>query len=73
MIVAGRDMSDGFWQAPIDFFSLVLILISGLELGLIGFFGFSPLAWLLGSWRPLAYDAVGVAALWQISRQRLRG
>jgi hypothetical protein len=37
MIAAGRDMSDGFWHAPIDFFSLVVILISGLELGLIGF------------------------------------
>ena len=32
-------MSDGFWQAPIDFFSLILILVAGIELGLIGFFG----------------------------------
>jgi uncharacterized membrane protein YuzA (DUF378 family) len=66
-------MSDGFWRAPLDFLSLVLILISGLELGVIGFFGFSPLAWLLGGWRFLAYDAAGIAALWQISRQSLGG
>ena len=41
-------MSDGFWQAPVDFFSLILILVAGIELGLIGFFGFSVLTWLFG-------------------------
>ena len=25
-------MSDGFWQAPVDFFSLILILVAGVEL-----------------------------------------
>jgi hypothetical protein len=66
-------MSDGFWKAPIDFLSLVLILVAGIELGLIGLFGFSVLAWLFGSWRPFVYDAVGVSAVWQILRQRLFG
>ena len=66
-------MSDGSWKAPIDFLSLVLILVAGIELGLIGLFGFSVLAWLFGSWRPFVYDAVGVSAVWQIMRQRLFG
>jgi hypothetical protein len=66
-------LSDGFWQAPVDFLSLVLILVAGIELGLIGLFGFSVLAWLFGSWRPFVYDAVGVSAIWQILRQRAFG
>jgi uncharacterized membrane protein YuzA (DUF378 family) len=66
-------MSDGFWQAPVDFFSLVLILVAGIELGLIGFLGFSVLTWLFGSWHFIAYDVVGVSAVWQILRQRFFG
>jgi hypothetical protein len=66
-------MSDGCWKAPIDFLSLVLILVAGIELGLIGLFGFSVLAWLFGSWRPFVYDVVGVSAVWQIFRQRFFG
>jgi uncharacterized protein len=62
-----------FWFTPIDFFTIVLILIAGIELGLIGFFGFSLVGWLFGSWKSIAYDAVGIAALWQLSRQRLSG
>jgi uncharacterized membrane protein YuzA (DUF378 family) len=69
----GHVLSDGFWQAPIDFFSLILILIAGIELGLIGFFGFSFLTWLFGSWHFVAYDVVGVSAVWQIMRQRFFG
>jgi uncharacterized membrane protein YuzA (DUF378 family) len=66
-------MSDGFWKAPIDFLSLGLILVAGIELGLIGLFGFSVLAWLFGSWRPFVYDVIGVSTVWQIFRQRLFG
>jgi len=62
-----------FWIAPIDLLTLVLILIAGIELGLIGFFGFSLFGWLFGSWKPIAYDAAGIAALWQLFRQRLTG
>jgi uncharacterized membrane protein YuzA (DUF378 family) len=66
-------MSDGFWQATIDFLTLVLILVAGVELGLIGSFGFSFLTWLFGSWHIAVYDVVGVSAIWQISRQRFFG
>jgi uncharacterized membrane protein YuzA (DUF378 family) len=66
-------LSDGFWQAPIDFVSLILVLLAGIELGLIGLFGFSVLIWLFGSWHFVAYDIIGVSAVWQITRQRLFG
>jgi uncharacterized protein len=66
-------MSDGFWHTPADFLSLVLIIVAGIELGLIGLFGFSLVAWLFGSWRPFVYDAIGVSAVWQILRQRVFG
>jgi uncharacterized membrane protein YuzA (DUF378 family) len=66
-------LSDGFWQAPIDFVSLILVLLAGIELGLIGLFGFSVLTWLFGSWHFVAYDIIGVSAVWQITRQRLFG
>jgi uncharacterized membrane protein YuzA (DUF378 family) len=71
--VKGHVLSDGFWQAPIDFLSLILILTAGIELGLIGLFGFSVLTWLFGRWHSIAYDAVGVSAVWQIMRQRVFG
>ena len=66
-------MSDGFWYAPADFFSLVLIVVAGIELGLIGFFGFSVLIRIFGRWHFVAYDVIGVSAIWQIFRQRLFG
>jgi uncharacterized membrane protein YuzA (DUF378 family) len=64
-------MSDGFWHGPVDFLTLVLMLGAGIELGLIGLFGYSVVAWLFGSWKSYAYDAIGFGAIWQISRQRL--
>ena len=55
------------------FFSHILILVAGVELGLIGFFGFSFLTWLFGHWYFVAYDVIGVSAVWQIFRQRSFG
>jgi uncharacterized membrane protein YuzA (DUF378 family) len=66
-------MSDGFWRASLDFISLILILVAGIELGLIGFFGFSVLTWLFGSRYTVAYDVIGVSAVWQAMRQRYFG
>jgi uncharacterized membrane protein YuzA (DUF378 family) len=66
-------MSDGFWHAPVDVLSLIMILVAGIELGLIGFFGFSVLTWFFGCWHFVAYDIVGVSAVWRILRQRFFG
>jgi uncharacterized membrane protein YuzA (DUF378 family) len=46
-----------------------MILLAGIELGLLGAFGFSLFGWLLGSWRPYAYDLAGISAVWQFFRQ----
>jgi uncharacterized membrane protein YuzA (DUF378 family) len=64
-------MSD--WRAPIDLLTLILLLLAGFELGLIGFFGFSLLTWVFGDGHRFAYDAIGLAAIWQLSRQRILG
>jgi uncharacterized membrane protein YuzA (DUF378 family) len=53
----------------IDLPTLLLILAAGIELGLQGWFGFSFIGWLLGSWKIVAYEVIGVATLWQLCRQ----
>lgn len=54
----------------IDFPTLVLILAAGLALGTEGAFGFSLFDWMFGAHKLLAYDLIGLAAVWQLSRQR---
>jgi uncharacterized membrane protein YuzA (DUF378 family) len=63
------DMSS--WRAPIDVLTLLLIMFAGIELGVIGLFGFSIVTWLLGSWHAVAYDLIGFSAIWQLGRQRI--
>jgi uncharacterized membrane protein YuzA (DUF378 family) len=65
--------SIAIWRAPLDFLTLCLVLLGGIELGAIGLFGFSVLTWLFGHWQHFVYDAIGLAAIWQIMRQRLFG
>jgi uncharacterized membrane protein YuzA (DUF378 family) len=62
---------DEFWTLPIDFISLTLVLVAGVELGLIGVTGFSLIGWLFGTWKTAVYDVAGLSALWQIYRQRI--
>jgi len=54
----------------IDFSTLVMILAAGIELGSEGAFGFSLFDWVFGAHKLLAYDFIGLAALWQLVRQR---
>ncbi len=57
----------------IDFPTLLLILVGGIELGAQGFFGASPLGLACGPhWRVILYDAIGAAAVWQFFRQKFR-
>jgi uncharacterized membrane protein YuzA (DUF378 family) len=63
-------MSGHFWHPTVDFLTLVLIVLAGVELGLIGAFNFSLVTWLFGSWHRIAYDVIGVSAIWQMARQR---
>jgi uncharacterized membrane protein YuzA (DUF378 family) len=55
----------------VDFLTLVLILAAGLQLGLQGFLGWDAAGHLFGDRERFAFMLVGVAAVWQIFRQRL--
>jgi len=57
---------------PFDFPTLILILAAGLELGAQGALGVSLYGWLFGSWKMAAYQITGLAAVWQICRQRFQ-
>jgi uncharacterized membrane protein YuzA (DUF378 family) len=47
-----------------------MILAAGFELGSEGALGFSLFDWVFGAHQLLAYDLIGLAALWQLVRQR---
>ena len=69
--MARQNVSSPSWTGPVDFLTLLLILIAGFELGSIGLFGFSLLTWVSDRWHIYMYDAIGFAAAWQLLRQRL--
>jgi uncharacterized membrane protein YuzA (DUF378 family) len=54
----------------IDFPTLVLIIGAGLQLGLLGFFGWDVAGALFGAYTKIAYMLVGLSAVWQLRRQR---
>jgi uncharacterized membrane protein YuzA (DUF378 family) len=54
----------------IDFSTLVLIIASGLNLGVLGFFGYNTAAAAFGPHIQIAYMVVGISAVWQLLRQR---
>lgn len=55
----------------IDVLTLLLVLAGAMHLGLLGFFDIDFVSHLFGERTKFAYDLIGLAALWQISRQRL--
>jgi len=54
----------------LDFPSLVLIIAAGLQLGLLGLFGWDGAAAIFGAYTKVAYIVVGISAIWQLFRQR---
>ena len=54
-----------------DRFALILLIIGGLNWGLVGVFGFDAVAWLLGgqgsAFSRIVYIIVALAAIWSIS------
>lgn len=52
----------------INLLSLILVIVGGVNWGLVAIFGFDPLAPILGGYDSiitrLVYGAVGLAALW---------
>ncbi len=55
---------------PIDFITLVLIIVAGLHIGIIGFFEINLAEMTFGSHVALIYEIVGVSAIWQLLRQK---
>jgi uncharacterized membrane protein YuzA (DUF378 family) len=49
---------------PIDFPTLIFIIVGGLDLGVLGFFGYDAAAAVLGSNIKIAYMVVGLSAVW---------
>jgi len=54
----------------LDFPSLLLIIAAGLQLGLLGLFGWDAAAAIFGAYAKVAYVVVGISAIWQLFRQR---
>jgi uncharacterized membrane protein YuzA (DUF378 family) len=59
----------GLSMWAIDHVSMILIILGGIGLGLKGAFGVN-LSEYLGTYTNTVYIAIGVAALWQLRRQR---
>jgi uncharacterized membrane protein YuzA (DUF378 family) len=58
-------------QRPlIDHPTQVLVLYAAVNLGLIGFFKFDSLHWLLGRWEVPGEYVIGLSGVWQVLRQR---
>jgi uncharacterized membrane protein YuzA (DUF378 family) len=53
----------------LDFPSLVLIIAAGLQLGLLGLFGWDAAAAIFGAYTKVAYIVMGISAR-QLFRQR---
>lgn len=54
---------------PLNITTLILVIIGGLNWGLVGLFNFNLVAAILGAESPLArivYILVGLSALWQL-------
>ena len=56
-------------KSAIDWIALILVIVGGLNWGLVGFFNFDLVATIFGAMSTVArvvYAVVGVAALWTI-------
>jgi uncharacterized membrane protein YuzA (DUF378 family) len=54
---------------PLNILTLILVIVGGLNWGLVGLFNFDLVAVILGSGSPLSravYILVGISALWQV-------
>jgi uncharacterized membrane protein YuzA (DUF378 family) len=54
----------------IDFPSLILVILGGIQLGLIGLFGFESAVFLPDNYAKPLFALVGFSAVWQLFRQK---
>lgn len=56
---------------PMDWIVMILIIVGGLNWGLVGFFDYNLVSSIFGDGSTLSkvvYDLVGLAALWSLAR-----
>jgi uncharacterized membrane protein YuzA (DUF378 family) len=56
-------------RGVIDFSTLALLIVGGLGLGALGFFGYDATT-ELGPYVRVVYLAMGISAVWQLARQK---
>jgi uncharacterized membrane protein YuzA (DUF378 family) len=54
----------------IDFPTLILVIAGGLNLGVLGFFGFDVAGAIFGPSVRIVYAIIGLSAGWQLWRQK---
>jgi len=57
------------WKNTVNWIALILVIVGGLNWGLVGLMNFNLVTALFGSWPllvTLIYDLVGLSALWMI-------
>ena len=54
----------------VDFPTLVLLILAGLNVGMLAVSGYNPADAIFGSYHHIVYVLVGVSAVWQLSRQK---
>ena len=54
----------------IDLATLVLVILAGLQLGIVGVFGFDAAQTFLGGYTQLLYLLMGLSSVWQLCRQQ---
>jgi uncharacterized membrane protein YuzA (DUF378 family) len=64
------DDQTGVLMWAIDHSSMILIILGGFDLGIRGLFGIDIGEQYLGSYAKAVYILIGIAAVWQLRRQR---
>ena len=54
----------------VDFPTLVLLILAGLNVGMLAVSGYNAADAIFGHYSHIAYALVGFSALWQLSRQK---
>jgi uncharacterized membrane protein YuzA (DUF378 family) len=55
----------------VDFPTLALLILTGLNVGVLAISGYNAADAMFGSYSHVIYALVGLSALWQLGRQRL--
>ena len=62
-------MNPGIYMKTLDLIAIILLIIGGLNWGLVGLFDFNLVSYIFGSFpliTKLIYDIVGLAAIYKI-------